>query len=100
MLYLGFFYLVLSDARYLHKQETMSSEFALGGTAVVIFMTMSLVYTNILILNELGYLFWYFSGYVAAERYRLEKAAKQEVGYLGRDPLTPQSVVRPLRQNR
>ena len=43
---------------------------ALGWTVIVVFLVISMIYKNIIPVNELGYLFWYFSGCIFAESHR------------------------------
>jgi hypothetical protein len=73
-----FLYFVFSDARYLIANEDgLSGTFALGWITIVVMTFITLFYKNIIVFNVLGYLFWYFSGYVAASRYRLENYQKK-----------------------
>ena len=44
----------------------------LGWTAVIIMVVFSMVYKNIISANSLSYLFWYFSGCIVAETYRIK----------------------------
>lgn len=68
-----FLYFIFRDARYLIANDNgLSGTFALGWIAILVITFITLFYKNIIVFNALGYLFWYFSGYVAAARYRLE----------------------------
>jgi hypothetical protein len=72
-LYLIFMYFIYRDARQLSKADSISAAFALGWTGVVAIIILSLPYKNIIIFDAPSALFWYFSGYVAAERFRFEQ---------------------------
>jgi hypothetical protein len=67
LLYLAFFYMVFSDARKLGNFSRISGNLAAGWVGVVTIMVISLPYKNIMQFNVVGYLFMYFSGYVASE---------------------------------
>jgi len=62
--------IVLNDACHMARNDTLIGVFALGWAAVVVIYIVSLSYKNIIPVNVIGYLFWYFSGYIAAARYR------------------------------
>lgn len=65
-------YLVFADARRLSLAGGFVGAFACGWLAVVVIYTVALGYKNILGFNVIGYLFWYFCGYVAVSRLRWE----------------------------
>ncbi|MFQ5470860.1 MAG: hypothetical protein ACE5EH_11225 [Gammaproteobacteria bacterium] len=67
-----FVFFVLRDAMYLRHREDTIGVLALGWVGVASVMAVILFYKNIIIFNVLGYLFWYFSGCIAAQRKRLE----------------------------
>jgi hypothetical protein len=62
--------MIFKDARALSRNNDLSGTFALGWAGVAIVMIFAMPYKNIILFNVLGYLFWYFSGYIAAERVR------------------------------
>jgi len=65
-----FLYMVFSDACYLRAKENTVGTLALGWVAVVAIIFISFPYKNLIGMNVIGYLFSYFSGYLAAARYR------------------------------
>jgi len=67
---LVFLYMVLSDARYLRFGEGVTVDLALGWCAVVIIILVVLPYKNLTGMNVIGYLFSFYSGYLAASCYR------------------------------
>jgi hypothetical protein len=71
VLVLVFLYLLFRDAQYLVRQKTEAATFAIGWLAVLGIALLTTAYVNMLYANALGYLFVYFSGYIAAERYRM-----------------------------
>ncbi|MGI9304295.1 MAG: hypothetical protein ACR2RB_16565 [Gammaproteobacteria bacterium] len=73
-------YLVFGDARRLAFAPGVAGTFAQGWLAVVVIYVLSLAYKNILGFNVIGYLFWYFSGYVAvnALQWRMQPAPERE----------------------
>jgi hypothetical protein len=65
--YLALYYLVFTDARALSRHEELSS--AVLGQAmgvVMVIMAAGLFYKSIFSMNEIGYLFWFYSGVVAS----------------------------------
>lgn len=71
-IYLLFFFFIFMDSRYLAKTDGLSGPIALGWSGVVVLIVLSLPYKNFMIFNVLGALFWYFSGYIASEKFRIE----------------------------
>lgn len=72
LLYFIFFYFIYKDSRRLAKVDNLSGALALGWTGVVAILVATLPYKNVMQFESAGALFWYFSGYIAAQRYRLE----------------------------
>ena len=70
-LYLLFFYFIFHDARKLSRSDSFSGAVALGWTGVVVILALSLPYKNFMIFEAPGALFWYLSGYIAAQRVRI-----------------------------
>ena len=70
LLYFLLFKLVFSDARRLSSNNELSGAIALGWSAAVLIIFIAVFYKTIFGPNVTGYLFWYFSGYIAAARYR------------------------------
>lgn len=74
--YLLLYYYVLRDAYTLSRGD---AEFALLGqiwVAVAVIMTLALAYKSVFSMNEIGYLFWFYSGVVAA-RAAEQRAARK-----------------------
>jgi len=71
LFFLVFMYFLFRDAHRLAQQKTAATTFAIGWLAVLAMTLLTSAYINILYANALGYLLAYFSGYVAAERYRM-----------------------------
>ena len=72
--YMIFLVFIFRDARFLRKQGSFLGAFALGWCAVVILIGLNLFYKNMLITNIVNYFFWYLSGVVASQVYRLRHA--------------------------
>jgi len=71
LLYIYFFSIVFFDAVYLRKHSDTVGAISLGWISVVIIIAGSFVYLKTFDANIFGYLFWYFSGYIASRRYTL-----------------------------
>lgn len=66
--FLLFFYFIFQDAKKLARSNNMlPGIIATGWTGVVVMLVLSMPYKNFMIFNVIGFLFWYFSGYVAAK---------------------------------
>jgi len=81
MLFIIFFIFILKDSIRLSKDEGIIGSLAAGWIGVVVIMLFSLPYKNILEFNVIGYLFWYFSGYIAArasQYTRVQKVTKKD----------------------
>jgi len=72
LLYFVFIYMVFIDAKKLSKDKEIDGIIGLGWSAAMIVTFISLFFKNPFLDNVNGYLFWYFSGYVVAARYRLD----------------------------
>lgn len=79
ILVLVLFIMIYRDAYLLMQREGIYGVLALGWTAVMSFMLVSLIYKNIIPANVIGYLFWYFSGCIVAEKYRVDLAKKMSL---------------------
>ena len=69
--YITFFVFLFRDALLLRKSNGIFGSFALGWSAVVVIISLSLVYKNIILYNLINFMFWYFSGIVAARAFRV-----------------------------
>ena len=75
--FLWLYWCVFRDARYLARTK---GDFAIYGqvwATVVILMGMALMYKSVLAMNEIAYLFWFYSGVVARNAY-LERQARRK----------------------
>ncbi len=70
-----FCFLILRDALYLRNQPGLVSAIGLGWASVMIVFMVALMYKNMIYSNVLGYLSWYFSGYVMATAVRFRAFA-------------------------
>lgn len=73
LLYFSLITMVARDSLLLSRQSGFSSSFALGWMTVAVLMFLGMFYKKFFGPNATSYLFWYFSGYVAASAYRLRK---------------------------
>lgn len=64
--FLLFFYFIYRDAKNSSRRNTLVGVIATGWTGIVVILVLSMLYKNIMSFNVIGFLFWYFSGYVAA----------------------------------
>lgn len=71
IVYVTFFFFLFRDALLLRKSDDIFGSFALGWCAVIVIIGLCLVYTNIIHLNVINLMFWYFSGLVAAKTCRM-----------------------------
>lgn len=80
VVYISFFVFLFRDALLLRKYHDTFGSVALGWSAVIAMIGLSLVYFNILHLNVINFIFWYFSGLVAARTYRMRKLSRKNGG--------------------
>ncbi|MBW2652677.1 MAG: hypothetical protein JRC57_06295 [Deltaproteobacteria bacterium] len=71
VVYVTFFFFLFRDALLLRKSDDIFGSFALGWCAVIVIIGLCLVYTNMMHLNVINLMFWYFSGLVAAKTCRM-----------------------------
>lgn len=62
-----------SDARHVSAEDGIVSDIALGWVGVVLIISIGLFYKDIIRVNGIMYLFWYFSGHIVAERFRIKR---------------------------
>lgn len=77
VLSLTFFYFVFKDALFLSWECDASGAIALGWVGVTIILIICLAYKNLVTSTTVGYLMWYWSGYIASES-RWRKLAARE----------------------
>ena len=66
-----FMVFLFRDAVLLRKSDDIFGSFALGWSAVVVIICFSLAYKNIIHFNVINFMFWYFSGVIAAKIFRM-----------------------------
>jgi hypothetical protein len=69
----AWYWFIFNDAQFLSRKNDLRGTVGLGWSAVIVIYVISLGYKDLLIHNVIGYLFCYFSGYVAASRLRAEQ---------------------------
>jgi hypothetical protein len=85
--YLMFYGLVLRDAASLARGSGPVAALGQIWVAVTVVMSFGLIYKSIFSMNEIGYLFWYFSGVVVA--FAASQRKEQRSRALGRAPGRP-----------
>lgn len=70
LLYYIFFFMVFKDSRRLSLHDGFIGILANGWSVVMVIIVISTVYKQFVLTNEIGYLFWYFSGYIISECFR------------------------------
>lgn len=69
---LGLHMLILRDSLFVaQNSDTLTGALAVAWVAVVAIATLTLFYSPTYVFESLSYLFWYFSGVIAAQRMRL-----------------------------
>jgi len=71
VVYVTFFAFLFRDALLSRKLDDIFGSFALGWSAVIVMIGLCLVYANIMHFNVINFMFWYFSGLVAAKTCRM-----------------------------
>ncbi|MCD6578374.1 hypothetical protein J7L48_02765, partial [bacterium] len=71
IVYILFILLILKDSHFLSKNDSLMGAFSLGWCGVTLMIFIQFFHSNILIMNIINYLFWYFSGVVASQAYRM-----------------------------
>ncbi len=72
LIFLTFFGFIAYDAVKVSRRNDIFGYFATGWIGVVAIFVISMPYTNFIIFNVLGFLFWYFSGVIAVKRIEIE----------------------------
>ncbi len=79
LIFLLFFYFIYKDAKALARRNTLPGIIATGWTGIVVVIVLSLLYKNIMVFNVVGFLFWYFSGYVVAKNLLIDSSKQQNL---------------------
>jgi hypothetical protein len=81
--YLALFWFLWSDAVVLARSDDFAAQFGQMWTVAMIVMGFGLLYKSVFSMNDVGYLFWYFSGVAvsraAAVRQKQRAAVRREV---------------------
>ncbi len=77
-LYFIFFGLVFKDAYALSQHKNMIGALALAWSVVVVIFIIGMFYKQVLGPNVSGYLFWYWSGYIVASHYRMQRKFNED----------------------
>ncbi|MBK8161628.1 MAG: hypothetical protein IPK65_00300 [Gammaproteobacteria bacterium] len=75
LIFFLFFYMIFHDAKSLSGGKEFIGNFSVGWASIAVIIALSIPYKNFLTFDVLGYLFFYYSGYVAA------KSIDQSVNY-------------------
>jgi hypothetical protein len=71
--YLLLLLLVFKDSLVLKNSNSLIGGIALGWCTIVILSGLNLFYQNILKVNIVNYLFWFYSGVIVAENFRMQQ---------------------------
>ncbi len=78
IIFLIFFSFIIYDSVQLSRKNNVFGYFATGWIGVVAIFIASMPYTNFLIFNVLGFLFWYFSGVIASKKVEYSTISRNE----------------------
>ena len=85
-----FLWAVYRDSRYIARSNSdLKGAIAAGWIGVIAIISMSMFYKDITISASVSYLFWYFSGLIAADRMRVANEAREK---RARELLTPRAA--------
>ncbi|MGI9259348.1 MAG: hypothetical protein ACR2QQ_10960 [Gammaproteobacteria bacterium] len=77
-LYLMIFFMMYRDARWLASRNDFMGILGQFWSTSMLVMVFALLYARIFDFNEIGYIFWFYSGLVASKRYRLSRKEATE----------------------
>src|SRR5690606_2402927 len=77
--YLLLYWCVFRDGRLLSKRNTPAALLGQTWATVAVIVGMALMYKRSFSMNEVAYLFWFFSGIVAREAYLLRQERRSRV---------------------
>jgi hypothetical protein len=71
-LYYALVYMVFKYSRNLRKKinSNLLGTISNGWSVVCVIIMISILYNNVILENGIGYLFWYFSGYIISENFK------------------------------
>lgn len=76
LLTLILWYLIYRDSRKVATNNDISGSLAVGWAGIIGVLTLSLLYKNIITSDTISFLFWYFSGYIAAKATEIERSRR------------------------
>jgi len=77
--YLALFWFIASDSLQLARSNDDAAELGQLWTVAMVVMAFGLLYKSVFSMNDVGYLFWYFSGAVASRAAALRQAQRVSV---------------------
>jgi len=83
IVYFVFFFFLFRDALLLRRSDDIFGCFALAWTSVIVIIGLCLMYQNIISLNVINFMFWYFSGLVAAKTFKMRTLSEEYGSYPG-----------------
>lgn len=89
--YVLLYVLVFQDARALARRDGTLGLLGQVWATIMLLMGMALFYKSVFLMNEIGYLLWFYSGVVASKTYALRRSSP---GRLGRPIGTPLNTYR------
>ncbi len=72
-LYYFLFFMVFKYSRQLSIRDSSLGAFPNGWSVISLLMMIFVLYSHLILDNSIGYLFWYFSGYVISENFKIKK---------------------------
>lgn len=87
--YLLLYLLVFQDARALAKRDGSFGLLGQVWATISVLMGMALFYKSVFTMNEIGYLFWFYSGLVASKAYALRRSSVRRPSRVLEAPLRP-----------
>ena len=79
--YLFLYYFVMRDALLLARSKDETAAVGQLWVIAMIVMTFGLLYKSLLYMNDMGYIFWYFSGLVASRAAAVRRHASRRVSH-------------------
>ena len=72
-LYYFLFFMVFKYSRRLSIRDSSLGALSNGWSVISLLMMIFVLYSHIILENTIGYLFWYFSGYIISENFKYKK---------------------------
>lgn len=80
---LTLFFMIFRDAMKLRHNQENSGSISLGWLGVISVIMISMPYTNFLGHNVMGYLIWFFNGYIISKASMINQVSKRDISYTG-----------------